>query len=143
MNNIFGQDIQLDNSLQAVVVANGELLLTDGPKTGEQDIVLRLFTPLGTLFYDVEFGSLLHNWIKQENTKTNRLGLETEIALRISEDPRVEPDTTGAKVIKWDETSITLEISWVFINENHVNNLVLVVDAEGQTINLVVKDVAY
>ena len=41
---LWGQDIALDDSGQARVAANGELLLTDGVETGVQDIRLRLFT---------------------------------------------------------------------------------------------------
>lgn len=60
---LWGQDIALDESGQAKIAASGELILTDGLETGLQDIRLRLFTRLGTLFYDEDFGSLLHDWI--------------------------------------------------------------------------------
>ena len=46
---LWGQDIALDDSGQAKVAANGELVLTSGVETGVQDIKLRLFTRLGAL----------------------------------------------------------------------------------------------
>ena len=47
---LWGQDIALDVDGQAKVAANGELVLTEGVDTGVQDIRLRLFTRLGSLF---------------------------------------------------------------------------------------------
>ena len=66
---LWGQDIALDDSWQARVAANGELLLTDGVATGVQDIRLRMFTRLGNLFYDREFGSLIHDWILEDSQR--------------------------------------------------------------------------
>ena len=69
---LWGRDIALDDAGQARIAASGELILTDGVETGLQDIRLRLFTRLGTLFYDDEFGSLVHDWILEESTEANR-----------------------------------------------------------------------
>lgn len=45
VTDLWGQDISLDESGQARVVANGELVLTQGVETGVQDIKFRLFPP--------------------------------------------------------------------------------------------------
>jgi hypothetical protein len=66
---IFGQDIKIDESGQALVAANGELILTAGVETGVQDVRLRLETPLGELFYDIDFGSLIHEFFLDESTQ--------------------------------------------------------------------------
>ena len=84
---LWGRDIALDANGQAKVAANGELVLTDGPETGEQDIRLRLFTRLGTLFYDTEFGSLIHDWILEESTEENRAAFCAEVLMRVEADP--------------------------------------------------------
>ena len=86
---IYGEDILLDQSMQAVVRANGELAVSEGTQTALQDIKLRLFTPLGGLFYDSEFGSGLIEFVKDENTVTNRLALAAEVKRRSNMDPRV------------------------------------------------------
>lgn len=138
MNDIFGQDIKLDESGQALVAANGELLLTDGEETGSQDIRLRLFTPLGNLFYDKEFGSKIHEWIREENTEERRLAFCTEAARRIRLDPRVKSGTTSCEILAWDEQGITARVSWEFITENHVYNLVIQVGADME---MVISDV--
>lgn len=89
-SDLWGQDIALDDDGQARIAASGELILTDGVETGLQDIRLRLFTRLGTLFYDDEFGSLIHDWILEESTDSNRAAFCSEVVMRVEADPRVE-----------------------------------------------------
>lgn len=125
---MWGQDIALDNDGQARVAANGELVLTEGVDTGVQDILLRLFTRLGTLFYDSEFGSLISDWFYEESTRHSRDGFLAEVARRVEMDPRVVLGTVKARMLKWDEKSIDVEVAWRFIDVDHPLNLVLQYD---------------
>lgn len=136
---LWGQDIALDTSGQARVAANGELVLTHGVETGVQDIVLRIFTRLGGLFYDTSFGSLIHDWIQEESTAANRAAFESEIIMRVEEDPRVVVGSVRCSVPRWDETSITAHVFWRFIDEDTPLNLVL--QFNKPTMELVVEDV--
>jgi len=138
MDEIFGQDIKLDETGQAMVAANGELLLTTGTDTGSQDIKLRLATPLGTLFYDKEFGSNLHEWKNDENSLSRRMGFCTEVTRRIRLDPRVVPGSESCSILSWDEKGIKTQVSWRFVNESHIYNLVIEV---GNNMEMVIKDV--
>ena len=137
-DDIFGQDIRMNDTGQAVVAANGELVLSSGPGTGCQDIRIRLFTPLGTLFYDHEFGSLLHEWVKDENTLSSRMAFCAEVARRVRQDPRVKFGSESCVIRSWDETGIRAGVSWKFINETHIYNLVIQV---GNDMEMVIKDV--
>ena len=136
---LWGQDIALDATGQAKVAASGELLLTDGVATGVQDIALRLFTPLGSLFYDSEFGSLLHEYILEESTPEIRAAFEAEVILRVELDPRVVVGTVTCSVTAWDERSITAEASWRFIDEDSPTNLVM--QTNKTTLEMVIADV--
>lgn len=136
---LWGQDIALDASGQAKVAANGELVLTEGVETGVQDIVLRLFTRLGGLFYDTSFGSLIHDWILEESTAANRAALESEIIMRVELDPRVVVGSVRCSVTRWDETSVTAQVFWRFIDEDTPLNLVL--QANKKTMEMVIQDV--
>ena len=80
---LWGQDIALDADGQARVAANGELVLTEGVETGVQDVRLRLFTRLGTLFYDTDFGSLIYDWILEESTPVTRTAFCAEVTMRV------------------------------------------------------------
>ena len=127
-NDLWGQDIALDDGGQAKVAANGEIILTDGVDTGVQDIRLRIFTRLGALFYDVDFGSLIHDWIHEDSTAANRAAFESEIIMRVEEDPRTVMGSVRCSVTAWDEKSITALASWNFIDEDTPLNLVLQVN---------------
>lgn len=138
-SDLWGQDIALDVAGQARVSAGGELILTDGVDTGVQDIRLRLFTRLGALFYDTGFGSLIHDWILEENTQANRLALCAEITMRIEADPRVRLGSVKTSLLKWDERGVTALAVFEFIGETHPMNLVLAYDKT--TKQLVISDV--
>ncbi|MCP3942224.1 MAG: baseplate assembly protein [Desulfobacteraceae bacterium] len=138
MTEIYGQDIKLDSGMQALVSAGGELLLTQDTQTGVQDIKLRLFTRLGQLFYDKEFGSLIHNWIKEENTLSSRMGFEAEVSRRVLLDERVKPGTVDCSIFEWNPSGIKAKVFWEFINENHVYNLVIETNSKME---MVIKDV--
>jgi hypothetical protein len=136
---VFGQDIKLDAAGQAMVAANGELLLTEGAETGVQDIRLRLGQPLGELFYDKEFGALIHYWIKEENTAGNRIAFPAEVERRLQRDPRVLTGSVICKIIRWDEQQLTASVQWTFIDDDHPYNLVIAIDRNKQ--EMVIKDV--
>ena len=141
---LWGQDIALDASSaglgQALISAAGELVLTDGVDTGVQDIRYRIFTRLGSLFYDQEFGSLVHDWILDENTASNRAGLEAELVTRIELDPRVTVGSVAARTLYWNERQLAVQVSWEFIGEDQPFNLVL--QYNKSTKELVISDVA-
>lgn len=139
MSEIYGQDIALDDAGQAKVAANGELVLTSGAETGVQDVRLRLFTPLGELFYDENFGALLYDWINEENTTANRQGFEAEVERRIQADPRVVVGSAWCKVQSWDERVLLARAGWTFIDADHQYNLVIELDGNKQ--DMVIKDV--
>ena len=136
---LWGQDIALDAAGQAKIAASGELILTDGVETGLQDIRLRLFTRLGTLFYDDEFGSLVHDWILEESTDATRAAFCSEVVMRVEADPRVALGSVSCSVLLWDERRLTAWVRWTFIGEDHPLNLVLQIDKSTQT--AVIQDV--
>ncbi len=130
---LWGQDIALDDAGQARIAASGELVLTDGVETGLQDIRLRLFTRLGTLFYDEDFGSLLHDWILEASTSANRAAFCSEVVMRVEVDPRVELGSVSCSVLLWDDRRLAARVRWTFIGEDHPLNLVLQLDKSTMT----------
>ena len=138
-SDLWGQDIALDDNGQARIAASGELILTDGVETGLQDIRLRLFTRLGTLFYDEDFGSLVHDWILEERTEASRAAFCSEVVMRVEADPRVELGSVSCSILRWDERQLAARVRWTFIGEDHPLNLVLQIDKSTQT--AVIQDV--
>lgn len=138
---LWGQDIALDESGQARVAANGELVLTDGVETGVQDIRLRLFTRLGSLFYDLDFGSLISDWFYEDSTATTRAAFLAEVTMRVEEDPRVKVGSVKTSLLFWDENSLTVSVSWNFIDTDQPLNLIL--QADKMVRELVIRDGRY
>lgn len=140
-NDLYGQDIKIDfATMQAVTAANGELVLTEGVETPIQNIILRLSTPLGSLFYDKTYGGETYKWVQDENTKANRNGLAAEIKRRIVMAPCVVFGSTSAKVMAWDKSGVTVEAVFQLIEQDHPYNLVIKIDDQGK-IKEVMKDV--
>lgn len=138
---MWGQDIALGDDGQAKVAASGELVLTRDVETGVQDILLRLFIRLGTLFYDSEFGSLISDWFYEESTPHSRLAFLAEVTRRVEMDPRVVLNTVRTTLLKWDEKSIHVSVAWLFIDVDQPMNLVLQYDKSVQ--ELIINDVSF
>lgn len=136
---LWGQDIALDEHGQARIAANGELILTDGVETGLQDVRLRLFTRLGELFYDTDFGSLIHDWIAEESTAATRAAFISEIIMRVERDPRVLLGSVSCTIQHWDERTLTALLQFTFIDEDNALNLVL--QANKLTAELVIHNI--
>ncbi|MDD2853865.1 MAG: baseplate assembly protein [Desulfuromonadaceae bacterium] len=139
MADLFGRDIKLDDQGQALVAANGELILTDGVETGVQDVRLRLGSPLGELFYDISFGSLCHEFYLDESSPGKPAGFEAEVEQRIEEDPRVVLGSATCNVVSTNALGFSATASWTFIGEDTVFNLVFTYDGTKKT--MVINDV--
>lgn len=139
ITDIWGSDIALDAKSQAVVAANGELALTEGVDTGVQDIKLRLFTYLGTLFYDKSYGSRIFDYVYDENTEENRAAFLADVEMCVESDPRVAPYSVKASVVSWDEKQFSAAVRWNFIDVDQPRNLVM--QANKATRELIIQDV--
>lgn len=133
---LFGQDIALDSDWQPTIRADGTLLLCSGTDTALQDIALRLYTVLGTLFYDVEFGSLVMMFVRDESTALTRAALCAEVARRINNDPAVQVGSASCDVRKWDEEQVQLSASFTLITETHPSNMVFSIDVSTMTLRV-------
>lgn len=125
---LFGQDIELDADWQPSIRADGTLVLCSGTATANQDIALRLYTVLGTLFYDKEFGSLVMMFVRDESTALTRAALCAEVTRRINNDPAVTVGSATCTVRKWDATQVQLSASYILITETHPSNMVFLIN---------------
>ncbi len=146
---LMGTDIlvRLDSGdfLGAAVAANGELLLVTGADAALQQVGLRLYTMLGALWYDVEYGSRVLQWIREESTPLTRQALCQEVESRVGDDPHVEPGTAACEVRTWDESGVTLLLSLELIGAPHPYNLILrlkPLDGEAAAVDVTLEVVA-
>lgn len=146
---LMGSDIMVSladgDFLAAPVAANGELLLVSGSKTALQQVGLRLYTMLGALWYDVDYGSKVLLWIREESTQLTRQALCQEVETRVNDDPHVVPGSAACSVRDWDEAGVTLDLALQLIGEAHPYNLVLrlsLVDGEAVATDVILEVVA-
>jgi len=138
LNELFGQDIALDDAWQALVAANGEFVLTEGVETALQGIKLRLCTYLGTLFYDENYGSKVPDWIMEENDELTRISFVAEVKRCMNSEPSAKPGSSICSIRSWDETGIEAELEFQLIDSDHTYNLVIY--ADHSTKEMVIKD---
>lgn len=124
--------------MQAAISANGEAVISTGIQTVLQDIKLRLFTPLGSLFYDSNFGSRIVEFVRDENTPFSRSALIAEVKKRIVLDPRVVQSSVKAEILSWDLEGISVEAGFNLISETNPFNFVITVNSD---LEMVIKDV--
>lgn len=141
-NDIYGQDILLDEYLQPMVTATGEQLLTEGVQTVVQQIKLRLAIPIDEatetgMFYKSDFGSQLYNYFREEDTPDNRNAIIAETISTINKDSRVNPNQTYAYVSETTDGSIQIEVQFEILNEESPFNLVIQSDSD---LGLLIKD---
>lgn len=132
---IYGTDLLYKNG-EMNFAANGEALLVHEADTVVQDIMIRLSTYRGTLFYNQDYGSYLMDYILDEDTEDTRLAICDEIVRRVEEEPRVKIGSVTAKIVAWNIGSITAELSFALAGTESTYNLVLSIDKKLQGIRL-------
>ncbi len=139
-NDIFGGDILLDEDRIPIVAANGELVWCDGLAAAVQDIKLRVFTRLRGLFYDIDFGSTIPDYIHEDSTKLNRMSLNAEVQRRIEMDSRVLTGSVTSLILKWYDNGVHFFANWVFLDVEEPQNITITLQRPGAA--RVVEDVS-
>ncbi len=137
-NEAYGQDVKLDEYLQPVTSATGEPVWTEGVETAVQQIRMALITPIGSLFYDYEFGSYLHEFKREENSQFEQHSLIAELIRTINQDDNVNPYETDAEILNWDGITITAQVTFTLQDEEHPFNLVI---EKHSDLDLLIKDI--
>lgn len=104
-----GTDIAFNKDF--LTVPTGDTNIVTGRKCLGQDLVHRYTTPRGDLWYETVFGFDIYKYLHLENTETNRLDLKQEAEAEAEKDPRVEPGSTTARVVSWEQGRIKLAVS--------------------------------
>jgi phage baseplate assembly protein W len=133
---IYGTDLKIITG-ELQIAANGEALLVDDVDTVIQDIVLRLGTPYGTLFYDRTYGSYVMDFVKEEDSADTRFALCDEIARRVEADPRVITGSPTAEIATWTANSVTVMLSFSLRTVDTPFNLVLAIDKKTGEMQLI------
>ena len=135
----YGTDLLLTkNALEVrdlAATAGGDIALVTGGDCVVQDLITRLECRLGTLFYDVDFGSKLYEFLHVPVTKLLLKELETEVETRVELNPRVEYGTIkSAAVFGTTPEEAVVAVSFELIGEDSPRNLVVTIG--GSTVKV-------
>lgn len=123
MADIYGSDIIFNEDFE--LIPAGNLGTTQGIPCLMQDIIHRLLTPKGNLFYNPSYGVDIYKYINDENDFLNRMGLVQEIKKEVESDPRVKTGSASVIIKGWDLTEIKLLISFNPIDQDNPINLLI------------------
>ena len=124
MADIYGSDIIFNDDFE--LIPAGNLGTTQGIPCLMQDIIHRLLTPKGNLFYNPSYGVDIYKYINDENDFLNRMSLVQEIKKEVESDPRVKTGSANVTIRDWDLKEIKLQVSFNPIDQDNPVNLLLI-----------------
>ena len=101
-----------------IFISNGDFIKVDGIDLLKQNIIRRLTTPRGAIFFDKEFGSEIYKWIKKRDVSLRYAELHIKEVL--TECDEIDPRTINVKAMQEGESlmiNITFELWNVGLTE--------------------------
>lgn len=132
---IYGSDIIFDKDFE--VLPAGDVSLTEGTGCLVQDIIHRLLTPKGDLFYNPDYGLDIYQYINDEENFLNRIGLIKEVKNTVQKDPRVKFGTVKVDIVGWDLNQLEFKVSFTPVNEKNPVNLLINYDQNNSSAEVV------
>lgn len=104
-------DIKLDAGWQLTQATNGDAPIVSGIDCLVQDIKLESLTQEGELFYDLEYGWSLLDFIQRDDDDLTRLEIKDRVRNKLEK--RVEIDIESVRTeIEFNEDTLGLEVSF-------------------------------
>ena len=109
MDKYLGTDLGFAGEL--LVAPDGDVDLVAGRACLLQDLRHRLMTPKGALWCHPEYGVDLYDFLHLEGTEVNRLDFLMRLEEAVEADPRIEPGSVQASILRWDWESIVARVT--------------------------------
>jgi len=116
---ILGKDLYLDESGDFMLNPSGDLFVVQGTDCLLQDVRHRLESSYGDLFSHEEFGSLLFQYLGQEDTELNRALIKRSVITALEEEKRINPNTIQVNLLKYTPEEIKAHISFIPLDKIH------------------------
>lgn len=128
MTGLTDTDIRLDDDGQLTQGADGDAPLCSGADCLYQSIVLEATTQKGDLFYDLDWGWSLYDFIRSEDDDLTRLEIMQRARTGLQNRDAIDPDSIEVSVDYSDDTFL-LYCSFRFTDETETRNLTVVIDS--------------
>lgn len=127
MTGLNDTDIKLTDEWQLTQAADGDAPLCSGLECLYQNIALEAVTQKGDLFYDLDFGWSLYDFIQSEDDELTRLEIAQRARLGLQKREVILPETIETSVDHVDD-AFRLYCSFQFTGESEPRQLNVVID---------------
>lgn len=127
MTGLNDTDIRLTDAWQITQAADGDVPICTGQECLYQNIALEAVTQKGDLFYDLDFGWSLYDFIQSEDDDLARLEIAQRARLGLQKREVILPETIEVSV-DYVEDAFRLYCSFRFAGESEPRQLNVVID---------------
>ncbi|MCD7947199.1 MAG: DUF2634 domain-containing protein [Oscillospiraceae bacterium] len=128
MTGLNDTDIRLDSSWQLTQATDGDAPLCSGLDCLYQNIALEAITQKGDLFYDLDFGWSLYDFIQSEDNELTRLEMAQRARVGLQKREVILPETIEVQISRTDDV-FYLRCTFQFDGEASERQLNVVIDA--------------
>lgn len=136
MTGLSDTDIRLNNNWQLTQAADGDAPVCSGLDCLYQNIALEALTQPGDVFYDLDFGWGLYDFIQSEDSDLTRLEITERVKMKLKKREVILTESIRVR-IEYHEDNFLLYCSFKFSEENEPRNLNVVIGAVAVEVNAV------
>lgn len=136
MTGLSDTDIRLNNNWQLTQAADGDAPVCSGLDCLYQNIALEALTQPGDIFYDLDFGWGLYDFIQSEDSDLTRLEITERVKMKLKKREVILTESIGVR-IEYHEDNFLLYCSFKFNEESEPRNLNVVIGAVAVEVNAV------
>lgn len=130
MTGLYDTDIQLDDQLQLTKATDGDAPLCSGLDCLYQNIILEAMTQPGDLFYDLDFGWGLYEFIQSEDSPLLRLEIAERAKSKLKKRDVIDAESIIINV-NFQGDRIYLHCAFAFFPEGMDRTLDVMISAVG------------
>ena len=136
MTGLSDTDIRLNNNWQLTQAADGDAPVCSGLDCLYQNIALEALTQPGDIFYDLDFGWGLYDFIQSEDSDLTRLEITERVKMKLKKREVILTESIRVR-IEYHEDNFLLYCSFKFNEESEPRNLNVVIGAVAVEVNAV------
>ncbi|MBV1817654.1 hypothetical protein KUA25_06205 [Bacteroidales bacterium MSK.15.36] len=124
-------DIKLNESWQLTQATNGDAPIVSGIECLIQDIKLEALTQEGELFYDLEYGWSLLDFIQRDDDDLTRLEIKERVRSKLEKRSEIDVESVQT-YIEFNNDTLRLRVSFSLLDDSQTHE----VDIELSRINV-------